>query len=93
MSVGMVGLLGVLAIFAAYFLFLLNLYLKDKEWKWECRHRWDGTRFNPWYIQTEQTCRRCGAKRHHFFEDRRGIGEEPRWRDGPHTGSMGPSQP
>ena len=62
-----------------------------KEWlsALPCRllgHAWKETGWNAWGIDTENRCRRCGAYRHHFFRDRRGIFDEPEWRVGRHPG-------
>jgi hypothetical protein len=56
------------------------------KWSWLCRivgHDWCESRWNAWAIATEETCPRCGAQRHHLFEDMRGF-DTPAWRDGPH---------
>ena len=49
------------------------------------RHRWEGTRINPYNTATEQRCR-CGEYRHHTAADLHGInmGDDPRWHAGRH---------
>jgi len=56
------------------------------------RHRWKDTRLNAFYIAVEQRCK-CGAARHHLFEDWRGIEREPNWRDGLHPETLKLSEP
>jgi hypothetical protein len=50
--------------------------------RWWHTHRWMGSGWNYWYIETEQRCS-CGEHRHHLWEDFRGF-EEPNWRPGRH---------
>lgn len=44
-------------------------------------HQWEGTRYNGYFIEVESFCR-CGAYRHHLWDDHRG--EVILWRDGKH---------
>jgi len=52
-------------------------------WLFGCS--WSGTRYNHWFIATEERCSCCGKYRHHLFEDILPLGAwQTRWREGKH---------
>lgn len=49
------------------------------------KHSWEETRWNTYGIGIEEHCRRCGAYRHHYFENlKNGLWNPPDWQPGRH---------